>query len=190
MSSSESISSHGSEAPESHQSLTLPMPLMPAMCPHMVLRVLMRLPCELFQVNSELKTRRVYSRAATAARARVFTRPSHPLGPAAVARAFSGASRSAQQEAAWCLLEFAAVSARDRADVQDAALPAGPAALLMEHASDHPGAMTACAAVLTRPFLAASTASFQSREEIRQPTRRSPAALVRANTTPCTGCGT
>jgi hypothetical protein len=36
MSSSESISSHGSEAPESHQSLTLPMP---AMCPHMVLRV-------------------------------------------------------------------------------------------------------------------------------------------------------
>jgi hypothetical protein len=57
--------------------------------------------------------------------------------------------------AEWGLLEFAGVSARDRADVQVAALPAGPAALLMRRASDHPGAMTACAAVLTRPFPAA-----------------------------------
>jgi len=89
--------------------------------------------------------------------------------------------------AAWGLLEFAGVSARDRADVQVAALPAGPAALLMGRASDHPGAMTACAAVLTRPFPGA--ASCLDAVEILHPTRRR-AALIRAQTTPRAGCGT
>lgn len=141
-------------------------------------------------VHPELKSHTVSSRAATAVRTCVFTRPHRLQESSAVARTSVGLALCLLSSVeALGLLEFAGVSARDRADVQDA-LPFGPAKLFMGCASNYPGAIAAYAAVLTRPFPAASAFVLLGLGGNTTPTRCVPAARVRAQKTPRDGCGT